>query len=189
MNRDLTPIYTRTYISRMGIATRIDRMMSERKIKGQSALSRLSGVPQPTIARVLKGRTDTPELSTVKKLAAALGVTTTWLADGPDDPVQYAGESATAVQLAASTVDEVAERASALREMQIAQATAILAGLSDSALSKALGLLQDLRGEPTEDGAKSDDLPMFSRGKSLHEYLGSGSQPFKPEKSHSRKAK
>ncbi len=165
MNRDLTPIYTRTYISRMGIATRIDRMMSERKIKGQSALSRLSGVPQPTIARVLKGRTDTPELSTVKKLAAALGVTTTWLADGPDDPVQYTGESSAVVHLAAPAADEITERASVLREMQIAQATAILAGLSDSALSKALGLLQDLRSSPPDEGVGDEDQPVFARKK------------------------
>lgn len=180
MDRDLTADYTRTYICSMGIATRLDRMMKERKVKGQSALSRLSGVPQPTIARVLKGTTDTPELSTVKKLAAALGVTATWLVEGPDEPVEYAGENSaqTGAQPAATAgkqMDEIEERASALREMQIAQATAILSTLPDSALSKALGWLQDLKAGgagSNNPGQPEAEQPAFSRKKKVIEFTG-----------------
>jgi len=165
----------------MGIATRLDRMMKERKVKGQSALSRLSGVPQPTIARVLKGTTDTPELGTVKKLAAALGVTATWLVEGPDDPVEYlvegitqAGAPAAAQATVIEPVDEFAARASVLREMQVAQAAAILASLSDSALSKALGWLQELKaGEVSGHAAPApDEQPVFARKKKVIEFTG-----------------
>ncbi|CAN7303429.1 helix-turn-helix transcriptional regulator [Cupriavidus necator] len=174
--------YTSTYIPGMGIATRLDRMMKERKVKGQSALSRLSGVPQPTIARVLKGTTDTPELGTVKKLAAALGVTATWLVEGPDDPVEYAGDIAPAAHTPASApaapakLDEYAERASVLREMQFAQAAAILAALPDSALSRALGLLQELKdaetAQATRPHAEPPEQPVFARKKKVIKFTG-----------------
>jgi len=66
----------------------------------------------------------------------------------------------------------------------MSQAIAILTSLSDGALSRALGLLQDLRGESPEDGAMSDDLPVFSREKNQYEYSGSGAdQSIAPEKS------
>lgn len=165
----------------MGIATRLDRMMKERKVKGQSALSRLSGVPQPTIARVLKGTTDTPELGTVKRLAAALGVTATWLVEGPDDPVEYlvegiaqAGAPVAGAAVAAEPVDEFAARATVLREMQIAQAAAILATLSDSALSRALGWLQDLKtSENASQAAPAPaEQPVFARKKKVIEFTG-----------------
>jgi len=64
--------------------------------------------------------------------------------------------------------DEFIARASVLREMQIAQAAAILAALPDSALSKALGFLQDLQvsaAAPAGRVAGSEDQPVFSRNK------------------------
>lgn len=49
----------------------------------QSALSRASGVPQPTINRILKGGGKRgPETETVKKLAAACRVNFVWLMEG-----------------------------------------------------------------------------------------------------------
>lgn len=178
MDRCLTLIYTNTYKFCMGIATRLDLMMRERKVKSQSALSRLSGVPQPTIARVLKGTTDTPELGTVKKLANALGVTATWLVEGPDDTVEYAGEAPQATgrqkQPIKKQPDEVETRAAALREMQIAQATAILASLPDSALSNALGWLQNLNaGGMNPDTQRADvAAPARSRKSKRVEFEG-----------------
>lgn len=134
-------------------------------------------MPQPTIARVLKGTTDTPELGTVKKLAAALGVTATWLVEGPDDAVEYAGDAPQqATQpTAVKQLDEMEMRAAALREMQIAQATAILASLSDSALSKALGWLQDLKASGISDSQRSEPAATASgRKKKVIEFTGLG---------------
>lgn len=156
-------------------------MMKERKVKGQSALSRLSGVPQPTIARVLKGTTDTPELGTVKKLAAALGVTVTWLIEGPDDPVEYlvegiaqAGAPGAGAAVVVEPVDEFAARATVLREMQVAQAAAILTALSDSALSKALGWLQELKSAEISGqvAPAPAEQPLFSRKRKVIEFTG-----------------
>ncbi|PXX14486.1 phage repressor protein C with HTH and peptisase S24 domain [Paraburkholderia tropica] len=53
-------------------------------VKSQSALSRASGVPQPTINRILKGTTPNPDLSTVQKLCDALGVSVEWLTGRAD---------------------------------------------------------------------------------------------------------
>lgn len=48
--------------------------------KSQQALSLASGIPQPTISRVLKG--SIPEVGTLKKLSAACEVPFEWLAEG-----------------------------------------------------------------------------------------------------------
>lgn len=58
----------------------------------QSELSRRSGVPQPTIARILKGGGPKgPETDTLMKLAHALGVEFMWLQSG-DEPKQAGGQ-------------------------------------------------------------------------------------------------
>ncbi|QKS60867.1 helix-turn-helix domain-containing protein [Cupriavidus gilardii] len=142
MNASLTAIYPSAYIPGMGIADRIDRMMRERKFKSQSALSRASGVPQPTIARILAGR-NTPETSTVLKIAAALGVTSTWLLDGPDESPEYAGSRK-------SGTPEEAERArGTLRSAQIDRAVQLLEDMDDADLSRALAMLQDFSAVPS----------------------------------------
>ena len=64
------------YIHKMTIAKRLDEVMRAAGFKSQSALSRASGVPQPTINRILKGGGRSgPETETLRKLAAACGVT------------------------------------------------------------------------------------------------------------------
>ena len=97
MNRKLPVTYTPAYIPRMNIAERIDLLMKLRGIPSQSALARASGVPQPTINRLLKGTTANPDLPTLQKLAIALSSNTTWLADGigpgPDSPDHRPGNS------------------------------------------------------------------------------------------------
>ena len=57
------------------IAAQIDHAMTARKTKqwSQSELSRVSGVPQPTISRTLKGKT-TPDTETLTKIARALNI-------------------------------------------------------------------------------------------------------------------
>lgn len=98
MNSNLAFAYTSAYIPGMNIAERIDLLMKLRGIPSQSALARASGVPQPTINRLLKGTTANPDLPTLQKLAIALSSNTTWLADGvgpgPDSPDHRPGKSA-----------------------------------------------------------------------------------------------
>lgn len=68
----------------------------------QASLARASGVPQPTISRILKGTgKQQPETDTLKKLAAACNVSFAWLLAGdgemgyqsPDDVVIHEGNS------------------------------------------------------------------------------------------------
>ena len=83
--------YSRPYIVEMDtLSERLDEAMRIRGVESQSALARASGVPQPTINRILKGTTPTPDLQTVQKLSAALHLNLEWLAHGvgpgPDSP-------------------------------------------------------------------------------------------------------
>jgi len=83
MNRLLCTPYTRAYSRGMNISTRLDQAMQKAGIASQSALARASGVPQPTINRILKGTGKKgPETNTIAALAAACNVTAQWLTDG-----------------------------------------------------------------------------------------------------------
>jgi SOS-response transcriptional repressor LexA len=68
----------------MDMATRLNQAMEKAGFgDNQSALSRASGVPQPTINRILKGGGKRgPETETIKKLAAACNVSFQWLMEG-----------------------------------------------------------------------------------------------------------
>jgi phage repressor protein C with HTH and peptisase S24 domain len=67
----------------MNISTRLDKAMHQAGIPSQSALARASGVPQPTINRILKGTGKKgPETNTIAALAAACNVAAQWLTDG-----------------------------------------------------------------------------------------------------------
>lgn len=67
----------------MTIGNRLDLAMKAARIKSQSELARISGVPQATISRILKGvGSKGPETETVKKLAKACRVTFSWLNEG-----------------------------------------------------------------------------------------------------------
>lgn len=75
--------YTHTHTSDMDIASRLDEAMKAARIPSQSALSRASGIPQPTINRILKGvGAKGPEAHTLVKLAAACNVSFDWLHEG-----------------------------------------------------------------------------------------------------------
>ena len=68
------------------VGDRLDKAMLRAGITSQSALSKKSGVPQPTIARILKNHgKGAPESATVKKLAAACGVSFNWLNEGSEE--------------------------------------------------------------------------------------------------------
>jgi phage repressor protein C with HTH and peptisase S24 domain len=67
----------------MTIASRLDEAMQEAGFPSQSALARASGVPQPTINRILKSAgVRGPETATVAALAAACNVSFNWLNEG-----------------------------------------------------------------------------------------------------------
>jgi phage repressor protein C with HTH and peptisase S24 domain len=67
----------------MDISTRLDEAMRAAGIQSQSALSRASGVPQPTINRILKGvGKKGPESHTLVQLAKACNVSFEWLHEG-----------------------------------------------------------------------------------------------------------
>jgi transcriptional regulator with XRE-family HTH domain len=67
----------------MDIASRLDRAMKAADVRSQSQLARISGVPQPTINRILKGAgKQGPETVTLTALAAALNVELRWLQQG-----------------------------------------------------------------------------------------------------------
>ncbi|MEG0082208.1 MAG: S24 family peptidase [Massilia sp.] len=90
MDRRLCPSYTRAYSFPMDISTRLDQAMQAAGIPSQSALARASGVPQPTINRILKGTGKKgPETNTIAALAAACNVSPQWLTDG-SGPIQRA---------------------------------------------------------------------------------------------------
>ncbi|CAG9177643.1 hypothetical protein LMG32289_03864 [Cupriavidus pampae] len=118
--------------------------MQTRKVKSQSALARMTGVPQPTINRILKGQTDTPELGTIKKIAAALNVSATWLAEGPGDvppelDLDPMKSSADFLALASQSIEE------RVRSTQLEATQALIKTLPSAVLSQLLGALQDAK--------------------------------------------
>lgn len=69
------------------VGDRLDLAMREAGHASQAALARASGVPQPTIARILKGTgRGGPETETIRKLAGACNVDFSWLNDGSRAP-------------------------------------------------------------------------------------------------------
>jgi len=64
----------------MNIGERLDKAMKKAGFESQNSLSRASGVPQPTINRILKGAGKKgPETETIRKLASTCSVTFEWL--------------------------------------------------------------------------------------------------------------
>lgn len=59
----------------------------------EGELGRKSGVPQPTVHRILNGVSASPRQANVEKIAKALGVTTEWLWKGGEAPDTLTGPS------------------------------------------------------------------------------------------------
>lgn len=104
--------YSRLYSPRMNLAKRLDEAMKVAHDYGpngisQSELSRKSGVPQATISRTLKGATS-PETDTIRRLAAALGVTFDWLNEGiqPKHRTETKPQSTSPVSLASNNAEQ-----------------------------------------------------------------------------------
>lgn len=102
------------------IAQRLDEAMDARNLTNQSKLARVSGVPQSTINRILKGGGKYgPETETLRLLAKALVVHLRWLQEGigPRDLSEVPGASDSSV------ADEAAEGRNALIAHEVALAT------------------------------------------------------------------
>lgn len=88
---------TRAYIRAMTIGHRLDEAMRGAGFLNQASLAEASGVPQPTISRILKNTGKKgPEAHTVKALAAACGVSFLWLYEGTG-PTERHGDALTGV--------------------------------------------------------------------------------------------
>ena len=70
-------------VRHMDIAYRIDLAMKVAGIKTQAHLARLSGVPESTIARILKNAGQ-PTVENLAALAAALNRSLDWIVNGTD---------------------------------------------------------------------------------------------------------
>jgi len=65
------------------IGWRLDKAMQDARIKSQAELARRSGIPQPTVNRILNGEGKKgPETATLVALANATGVEFLWLLEG-----------------------------------------------------------------------------------------------------------
>ena len=107
MNSLLCVGYTRAYSFKMTISTRLDQAMQAAGIVSQSALARASGVPQPTINRILKGSGKKgPETNTVVQLAQACNVTAQWLMDGTGPMSRVAADDALEGEVIKVSVDD-----------------------------------------------------------------------------------
>lgn len=68
----------------MNIASRIDKIMTVRGLKSQAELARISGVPESTIARILKG-THSPSVENLAAIANSLHVSIDSIVNGTDN--------------------------------------------------------------------------------------------------------
>jgi len=96
-------------VASMDISTRLDKAMRAAGFESQSGLARASGVPQPTINRILKGGGKRgPETETLKKLAVACNISFAWLNEGrgPMDLVDQP-ELADPMRLTCETAQEL----------------------------------------------------------------------------------
>jgi transcriptional regulator with XRE-family HTH domain len=91
---------------KLDISRQLEKLMRERKLS-QSALSRATGVPQPTINRILSEVTREPRRDSVVRIANYFGVT-------PESLYQAPSKAAEAKE--ASSIEELYSRISALSE-------------------------------------------------------------------------
>ncbi|KWK74117.1 helix-turn-helix domain-containing protein [Burkholderia ubonensis] len=121
--------------------------------RGQSKLSRDTGVPQPTISRILRGGS-VPELETLAALAIPFGVTCEWLLTerGPkfvaelytSQPHEHAAETARALPPNAQKLISEIKRASE-------------AGVPEDAFAAVMTLLRLIPAQ--QNSADDGDLP------------------------------
>ncbi|SFD83896.1 Phage repressor protein C, contains Cro/C1-type HTH and peptisase s24 domains [Massilia yuzhufengensis] len=85
-------------------------------ILSQNALARASGIPQPTINRILKGTGKKgPETNTLTALAQACNVSVQWLTDGTGQMARTPGEAPQEAEVMNISVDDEAVKFVAIR--------------------------------------------------------------------------
>lgn len=67
----------------MSIADHLRQLMAARGVQSENELDRATGVPQPTINRILRGKSKRPEFRTLEPLARYFGITVDRLVNGP----------------------------------------------------------------------------------------------------------
>lgn len=77
------------------VGTRLRELMEAAELS-ENELARRAGVPQPTIHRILKGTSKSPRASSLEKIAAALGTTSSYLAYGDTGRPPYLATAAMA---------------------------------------------------------------------------------------------
>ena len=118
-------------VRRMNIGNRLDQAMKLARIKSQSELSRLSGVPQATISRTLKDiGVKGPETETIRKLAKACRVTFAWLNEGEGQP-----------HIVTSTIDN---QVSPALDNRISDALQIMQQMPDDKLDQIIRIIDVL---------------------------------------------
>jgi len=162
---------------------RLDVLIRE-KYRSQAEFIRQTGENQGAISAILKGVRPFGEKK-AREIERKAGIDGGWLDRADDSPATRSGDESRAPTVYDPTAgtgemlrqaEEFAARAGKLREMQIAQASAVLAALSDGALSKALGLLLDLKSaetaQTTTAQAEPSELPKLPRKKKVIEFTG-----------------
>ncbi|AOY90529.1 hypothetical protein BKK79_00815 [Cupriavidus sp. USMAA2-4] len=171
---------------------RLDTLIRE-KFGTQAEFIRQTGENQGAISAILKGARPFGEKK-ARDIERKAGVEWGWLDRAEDEPQGEAPEATGGViyDPQASTGSLLAQAAAAiaaaptLRDMQIAEAIAILQKLPDGALSKGLGYLQDLLVKSEAPAAADpDDVPVMSRKKKVLEFTGLHPEPT-AEKRHKR---
>lgn len=66
----------------MALSDRLNDLMTKKRIS-QRELEQLSGVPQGTISRILRGKIQNPSIDILKKLSKAIGTTVDYLISDP----------------------------------------------------------------------------------------------------------
>lgn len=88
---NVVPPYACAYIPGMSIGHRLEQAMKRAGYFNQQSLADASGIPQPTISRILKNTAKkSPSGNTIKQLADACGVAFQWLYDG-NGPMEKVG--------------------------------------------------------------------------------------------------
>ena len=105
---------------KLDISKQLTKLMRDRKLS-QSALARATGVPQPTINRILSEVTREPRRDSVVRIANYFGVT-------PESLYENSSRKANSDITAGSTVDQLFLRITSLSQAERAELFARVAG-------------------------------------------------------------
>jgi transcriptional regulator with XRE-family HTH domain len=111
----------------MTVGKRLEKAMREAHVT-QYRLAKLSGVPQPTIARIISGETKEPKRTTMDRLARALHRATETLYNNVE--VREAGASYAPIESAAGTDEQAIAQFRALSDQDRARVRAIIAAFA-----------------------------------------------------------